>query len=127
MPSASAPTARSGWRRSPVPRIAGGRHAPPRGAAEPGAAPGRLCGRFSGVTDPADKTFRRLVADWEKGALSESLRRAPERRAEFRTDSGIPIERVYTALDGAGRDDARDLGLPGQAPFTRGVQATMYR
>ena len=79
------------------------------------------------MTDPSDTTLRRLIDAWEKGPLKESLERAPERRAEFRTDSGIPVERVYTPLDGAARDAARDLGLPGLPPFTRGVQATMYR
>jgi methylmalonyl-CoA mutase N-terminal domain/subunit len=51
----------------------------------------------------------------------------PERRAGFQTDSGIPIARLYTPNDLEGFDYAAALGLPGQAPFTRGVQPTMYR
>ena len=50
-----------------------------------------------------------------------------ERRESFTTSSGIPIRRVYTPADRAGSDEARDLGLPGAYPFTRGVQETMYR
>jgi len=79
------------------------------------------------VTDPAGKRLEDLVAAWEAGPLEESLRRLPERRAAFRTDSGIPIERVYTPAHVAGPGYAEALGMPGQAPFTRGVQPTMYR
>jgi methylmalonyl-CoA mutase, N-terminal domain len=79
------------------------------------------------VTDRDRSRLLELLAAWEAGTLRESLARMPERRAEFHTDSGIPIARVYTPNDLAGFDDAMDLGLPGQAPFTRGVQPTMYR
>ena len=63
---------------------------------------------------------------WERGEVAKSLARAPERRTEFTTDSGIPLPAVVTPADRA-REDARALGLPGQFPFTRGVQPTMYR
>jgi methylmalonyl-CoA mutase N-terminal domain/subunit len=43
------------------------------------------------------------------------------------TSSGIPVKVVYTAEDLAGFDPDRHLGLPGQYPFTRGVQKDMYR
>lgn len=69
---------------------------------------------------------RTLKEEWEAGALGKALSRAPERQAEFKTESGIPIERVYTPED-AKLDYGRDLGFPGQYPFTRGVQPTMYR
>ncbi|QQR79869.1 MAG: methylmalonyl-CoA mutase family protein [Deltaproteobacteria bacterium] len=49
-----------------------------------------------------------------------------ERKAEFRSISGLPVKRLYTAQD-AEIDYDRDLGEPGQFPFTRGVQPTMYR
>jgi methylmalonyl-CoA mutase N-terminal domain/subunit len=54
-------------------------------------------------------------------------KRGAERREAFRTSSGIPVRRVYTAADRRDADEARDLGLPGAPPFTRGVQETMYR
>jgi methylmalonyl-CoA mutase, N-terminal domain len=63
---------------------------------------------------------------WEKGEVAKSTARAPARRTEFATDSGIPIPAVLTPADRA-REDQRDLGLPGQFPYTRGVQPTMYR
>ena len=50
-----------------------------------------------------------------------------ERRTTFRTSSELEIAPLYTAADTASLDDDRDLGRPGEYPFTRGVQATMYR
>src|SRR5213593_417288 len=67
-----------------------------------------------------------LRAAWEAGELRAFLDRQPESRAEYRTLSGIPVKRVYTAEDTAGLRH-EDLGLPGQYPFTRGPYPTMYR
>ncbi len=67
-----------------------------------------------------------LQREWESTTLQETLGRFPERQAHFETESGIPIERVYTPAD-LSTDYACDLGFPGQVPFTRGVQPTMYR
>ncbi|MEK7204926.1 MAG: methylmalonyl-CoA mutase family protein, partial [candidate division NC10 bacterium] len=64
---------------------------------------------------------------WEEGTLRRTLEKTPERQEAFATTSGIPLERVYTPLNLAGRDPERDLGFPGEYPFTRGVQPTMYR
>jgi methylmalonyl-CoA mutase N-terminal domain/subunit len=55
------------------------------------------------------------------------LAKAPERKKEFTTISGIPVARLYTPGDLAGCDYAADLGFPGEYPYTRGVQPTMYR
>jgi methylmalonyl-CoA mutase, N-terminal domain len=63
---------------------------------------------------------------WEKGELARSTARAADRQTEFTTDSGVPLPTVLTPADRA-REDTRDLGLPGQFPYTRGVQPTMYR
>jgi len=49
----------------------------------------------------------------------------PERT--FRTTSDITVEPLYSADDLAGWDPATELGRPGEFPFTRGVQASMYR
>src|SRR6187431_3346325 len=51
----------------------------------------------------------------------------PQRRDPFETSSGIPIRDLYTPADTLDLDEARDLGRPGEYPFTRGVQPTMYR
>ena len=64
---------------------------------------------------------------WEETTLQKTLNRSPERRDTFITTSGAPVERLYTPLDIAGLDYERDLGFPGQYPFTRGVHPTMYR
>ena len=64
---------------------------------------------------------------WEQGTLGKALKRAPESKPTFTSISGMPIERLYTPLDLAALDYNRDLGYPGEFPFTRGVQPTMYR
>src|SRR5690554_3585853 len=64
---------------------------------------------------------------WEETTLHRSLSRLPERAERFTTVSGRPVARVYTPLDIAEQDYARDLGLPGEYPFTRGIHATGYR
>ena len=64
---------------------------------------------------------------WRETARATALRAAPERRERFETSSGIEVADLYTAADVAGIDAERDLGRPGEFPFTRGVQPTMYR
>jgi methylmalonyl-CoA mutase N-terminal domain/subunit len=68
----------------------------------------------------------KLKNEWEQTTLRKTLDRFPERRESFETSSGIPVERVYTPHD-VSVDYTRDLGFPGQYPFTRGVQPTMHR
>jgi len=55
------------------------------------------------------------------------LAKRPERKADFVNTSGIPLKRVCTPLDAADFDYMKELGLPGEYPYTRGVQPTMYR
>ncbi|MBW2572531.1 MAG: methylmalonyl-CoA mutase [Deltaproteobacteria bacterium] len=64
---------------------------------------------------------------WEKTALKRVLDKSAEREAVFTTESGIPVKRLYTPLDLPDADDKRDLGYPGEYPYTRGVYPTMYR
>ncbi|OGC00398.1 MAG: methylmalonyl-CoA mutase [candidate division NC10 bacterium RIFCSPLOWO2_12_FULL_66_18] len=64
---------------------------------------------------------------WEEGTLRKALERMPERQAECATTADIPLERVYTPLDLAAQEYKRDLGFPGEYPFTRGVHPSMYR
>jgi methylmalonyl-CoA mutase N-terminal domain/subunit len=59
--------------------------------------------------------------------VAKVLQKLPERRAEFVNTSGIPINRVYTPLDMQEFDYLKQLGLPGQYPYTRAVQPTAYR
>ncbi len=68
----------------------------------------------------------RSVHGWEEGPLAKTLQRSPERSDGFATSS-LDVGRLYTPLDVADLDYDRDLGFPGEYPFTRGVQPTMYR
>jgi 2-hydroxyisobutanoyl-CoA mutase large subunit len=70
--------------------------------------------------------FARKLETWENVELGAFLKKAPERQKEFRTMTGFPLKRVYTALD-LGDTPLEDIGLPGQYPFTRGPYPTMYR
>jgi methylmalonyl-CoA mutase N-terminal domain/subunit len=71
--------------------------------------------------------LREAQARWERESLIEHLAHSPERAERFTTISGKPIRRLYTPLDVQGLEYVRDLGFPGEFPFTRGVQPTMYR
>ncbi len=73
------------------------------------------------------ESIRQAKLDWEHGILHNSLNKWPERQDPFITTSGEPVERLYTPVDVADLDYERDLGFPGQYPFTRGVHPTMYR
>ena len=64
---------------------------------------------------------------WRETLRAKALKAAPERRDPFETSSGIEIRDLYTPADTADLDEDRDLGRPGEYPFTRGVQPTMYR
>ncbi len=64
---------------------------------------------------------------WEKTTLPKWIGQYPERKSEFRNHSGTLIKRVYTPEDIKDLDYTRDLGFPGEYPFTRGVHATMHR
>ncbi|MEJ2724148.1 MAG: methylmalonyl-CoA mutase family protein [Deltaproteobacteria bacterium] len=63
---------------------------------------------------------------WSK-KLDEIFSEHPERLERFSTVSDKEIERIYTPVDVKGQDFMRDIGFPGQHPFTRGVQPSMYR
>jgi methylmalonyl-CoA mutase N-terminal domain/subunit len=64
---------------------------------------------------------------WEEKTLKPTLEKSPERAAEFTTVSSYPIRRLYTPADLAGWNVERDLGYPGEPPYTRGIHSTMHR
>src|SRR3989454_4385556 len=75
------------------------------------------------------KAIDRIRAErraWEANELAEFVKRQPESRPEYRTGSGLPVQRVYTPEDVADTPWG-DIGLPGRWPFTRGPYPTMYR
>ena len=59
--------------------------------------------------------------------VEAKMAKAPERKKAFTTLSEIPLERLYTPAEVPDLDYERDLGFPGEYPYTRGVQPTMYR
>ena len=63
---------------------------------------------------------------WEEKKVNKTLTRFPERKEKFVFDTGEEVKRLYTPLD-FDTNYEQDLGYPGQYPFTRGVQPTMYR
>ncbi len=70
--------------------------------------------------------LRRRTVAWRSGPVAASEKRFPPRLREFRTPSGIDVPDLLTPAD-VPVDYARDLGFPGEYPFTRGVQPSMYR
>ncbi len=64
---------------------------------------------------------------WTAQELAEVLGRAPRRKEQFQTDSGIPIPDVLDPASRREEDYRRDVGFPGRYPFTRGPQPSMYR
>jgi methylmalonyl-CoA mutase N-terminal domain/subunit len=65
--------------------------------------------------------------EWEQSTLKKTLDKHPEREESFKTSSGIEFKRLYAPEDTQEKDLSTDLGFPGEYPFTRGVQPTMYR
>ncbi len=63
---------------------------------------------------------------WQRETYGPAVRRVPERKPAFPTESGIEAEPLY-GPDGSGQTEEERLGYPGEYPFTRGVQPSMYR
>ena len=63
---------------------------------------------------------------WQEETVNPVLNRFPEREEQFETSSGIVVDRLYIPADD-GADYLEQQGFPGEYPFTRGVQPTMYR
>jgi methylmalonyl-CoA mutase N-terminal domain/subunit len=70
--------------------------------------------------------LRRELAAWRSGPVQEAQRKVSPRLERFVTWSDVEVPDLVTPADVA-IDYQTDLGLPGQFPFTRGVQPTMYR
>jgi len=64
---------------------------------------------------------------WEKEKLAPARKRSPERRRDFKLTSGMEIKPLYTPDDLRGVDLEETPGYPGEYPFGRGIQPTMYR
>jgi methylmalonyl-CoA mutase N-terminal domain/subunit len=76
---------------------------------------------------PPDTDLAGREEAWRTETLAAGHERMPPRRERFTTLSGLPVRDVYTPRDVAGLDYERDLGFPGEYPYTRGPHASMYR
>jgi methylmalonyl-CoA mutase N-terminal domain/subunit len=76
------------------------------------------------MTPPADS--HTPFHQWERTTLAASIKRTAERSPHFQTSSGIPLERLYTP-ESFSEEYLSKLGFPGEYPYTRGIQPTMYR
>ncbi|MFW9813735.1 MAG: methylmalonyl-CoA mutase [Candidatus Thorarchaeota archaeon] len=74
-----------------------------------------------------NEKLRESLKRWEEETVANTIDRFPERRESFETISGLLTKRLYTPVDTQELDYEKDLGFPGQYPFTRGVQPTGYR
>ncbi len=84
-------------------------------------------GGTAGSTAEAPRTPSPAELAWEKDTLNPTLAKSAERQKEFTTLSDHTIRRLYTPADLPDWNAERDLGFPGQPPYTRGIHATMYR
>jgi methylmalonyl-CoA mutase, N-terminal domain len=71
--------------------------------------------------------LKEKIHNWEKAILEPVLNETPERKDPFENLSGIPLNRIYTPEDVRNVNYDKDLGMPGEYPYTRGVYPTMYR
>ena len=71
--------------------------------------------------------IKKLKTQWEEGTLKKTLERFPERKEKFVTGSGEEVERLYTPDNLGEFDYGKELNFPGEYPYTRGIQPTMYR
>ena len=75
----------------------------------------------------SSKDHEKTRSQWEEGTLGPHTDKHPEREVEFSTVSSLPVDRLYGPEDLRDTDFGRDIGWPGEYPYTRGVQPTMYR
>src|SRR3972149_5875244 len=97
----------------------GGEH----GETEEGTGEHQGDDRVAAMTDAWGDRERR----WRERTLADARHRAPERRTRFSTISGVEIDALYGPGSWRDLDPARDIGLPGEPPFTRGIHSTGYR
>lgn len=77
--------------------------------------------------DKKSEAIKASLDDWDKNKVGKAISEFPERKGKFTTSSDLEVRRLYTPLDLEDMDYEEDLGFPGQYPYTRGVQPTMYR
>jgi methylmalonyl-CoA mutase N-terminal domain/subunit len=79
------------------------------------------------TTEDITNRLQEAEREWEDRTLNPTLRRMPESKKTFTTTSLAPVERLYTPNSIPDFDYERELGFPGEPPYTRGIHATGYR
>jgi methylmalonyl-CoA mutase N-terminal domain/subunit len=79
------------------------------------------------MTPEEKKRLDDAKRDWEARTLRPALEKSPDRPGLFAGSDGAPLERVYTPGQTRAEDYLDRVGFPGEFPYTRGVQPTMYR
>ena len=79
------------------------------------------------MTPEAQRRIEEARRVWEARTLTPARERSPQRPGLFATSSGAPLPPVHTPADTPDLDYLGDLGFPGEFPYTRGAQPTMYR
>ncbi|MCX6168963.1 MAG: methylmalonyl-CoA mutase family protein [Ignavibacteriales bacterium] len=77
--------------------------------------------------DTLKKKVQEAYNNWDNNIYQKTLSKFPERNKEFTSQSFVPVKSLYTPLDSNEEDYNGKLGFPGQFPFTRGIQPTMFR
>jgi methylmalonyl-CoA mutase N-terminal domain/subunit len=77
--------------------------------------------------DDKNVDLKTKASDWEDKKVKKTLERFPERKKTFKTTSNLEFKRLFSPIDTEEMDYLTDLEFPGEAPYTRGVQPTMYR
>jgi len=75
----------------------------------------------------SDKEYKNKEKNWREGTYKNTVDSYGERKEEFKTDTGVKLDPLYTKSDIEDIDEKEDIGFPGEYPFTRGVYPTMYR
>ena len=73
------------------------------------------------------KEIKKGKNKWAEETVKKAISRFPERKEKFTTGSNLKVDRLYTPVDVENSNYNEKLGFPGEYPFTRGVQPTMYR
>ncbi len=76
---------------------------------------------------PTSDKLKAQRQKWEETTLKKVISRNPESKTEFTTSSWLPVERTALPEITSDNEYLERLGFPGEFPFTRGVQPTMYR
>ena len=70
--------------------------------------------------------IQKAYTEWQEKTYKKNLEKFPERLPNFSTVSNSPIDPLYIPTDTTDKYNEK-IGYPGQYPFTRGIQPTMYR